>query len=111
MSAFLDRLRASRESWVSVGAYEFQVRRPTDVELVKARGDDDSAFVRRVVIGWRGVRECDVIPSGGGEPAPFDAEACVEWLEDQPALYVELVNRVQDLIRARFEARDDAAKK
>lgn len=111
MATLLERLRAARESWVSVGEYEVLVRRPTDVELFKARADDNSAFVRRVVVDWRKVRELDVVPGGAAHPVPFDLDLCVEWLEDRPLLYAELVQKVETIIRERFEARDDAEKK
>lgn len=110
-AALIDKLRAARESWVTAGAFEFRVRRPTDVALYKAREEDNSDFLRRVLVDWKGVRECDVLPSGGAQALAFEAEVAVEWLEDRPDLYAQIVAGVEALIRAHFQARADAEKK
>jgi hypothetical protein len=111
MATLLERLRAARESWVKVGEFEFLIRRPTDVEMLRARGDLPSEFLRRVVIDWRGVREIDLVPGGDPTPAPFDAALLVEWAEDRQQLYVDLVSAVENQIAAHWSAKADAAKK
>lgn len=111
MATLLERLRAARESWVKVGEFEFLARRPTDVEMFKARGESPSAFLRRVIIDWRGVREIDLVPGGAPEPAPFDADVLVEWAEDRQQIYLDLVAAVENLILGHWAAKADAAKK
>jgi len=111
MATMLERLRAARESWVEVGEFEFLIRRPTDVEMFRARGEHPSVFLRRVVMNWRGVREMDLVPGGGPDPAPFEADVLVEWAEDRQQIYLDLVAAVEAQITAHWEAKADAAKK
>lgn len=111
MATLIERLRAARESWVKVGGFEFLIRRPTDVEMFRARGENPSAFLRRVVMDWRGVREIDLVPGGAPEPAPFDVDVLVEWAEDREQIYLDLVRAVEEQITAHWVAKADAAKK
>lgn len=111
MASLIDRLRASRESWVEVGGFGFRVRRPTALELARWQGEAEVPFLRRVIVGWRDVRELDLVPGGDGSAASFDADVCAEWLEDRPELYVPLMNEVNRILEAHVRAREEQAGK
>lgn len=111
MAALIERLRAARETWVPAGGFEFLVRRPTVIGLARLQASSNDAFVRAVVVNWRNVRECDVLPGGGPAPLEFDVDLCAEWLEDRPADYAALVAGIEAQIRARFEQLAEAEKK
>jgi hypothetical protein len=111
MSGLIERMRVAREQWVTVGMYEFLVRRPTAVQLARWQAEGDFALLSRVLVGWRNVREHDLVPGGDGAAAPWDAEVAVEWLEDRPELYVALIAEVHRILEAHFRAREELAGK
>lgn len=112
MSAdLLQRLRASRETWVTIDRFDFLVRRPTDVQLVRTAGRSDADFLRECLVGWRNVRTVDVVPGGDDAPAPFDIETAIEWLEDRADLFPKLLEAIVAVLNARVQRLADAEKK
>lgn len=110
--SLLDRLRAARETWVRLsGEVEICIRRPTDLDLAMHSERDVADWLRETVCNWRGVRELDVVPGGGGKAAPFDADLAVEWLKDRPEDFSAAMDALNAAVKAHVEARADAAKK
>lgn len=107
MSALADKIRRARESRVEVGDLVFIIRRPTPVDMMDLGITRDFA---RCVVGWDKVREMDLLPGGDPHPAPFDAEACREWLRDRPDLYGPVVEKVLAAYQAHVDALEAAAK-
>lgn len=108
MSDLRDQMRRAREAWFERGAHGFLFRRPT-VEQIRAwREMSWSELLGRCVVDWRGVRVCDLVPGGTVADAPFDSEALVEWLSDDPemlgALAEELQKRITDHATAQAQA-------
>lgn len=109
-ASLIERLRASRESQVTTsGGRTFRVRRPTGVQAHRIAGDADR-LLRAALVGWD-LREIDLVPGGTDEPVPFDVETCIEWLEDRPSEYGDVVRAVDDLMMAYLERIRDAEKK
>ena len=111
MSALVKRLRAARETWVAAGGFEFLLRRPTVWELAKLEGQRGSFVLREMVVGWRGVRELDIVPGGEGIEVPFDADLCEEWIKDRPEIMSALMDALRASIDAYFAKREDSEKK
>ena len=111
MATLIERLRAARETWTTVGQYEFLLRRPTALQVARWRDEAEVSFLGRVIVGWKGVRELDLVPGGEGSPVPFDAGLCVEWIEDKPEIYTALMAEVNRILEAHWHAREDAAGK
>ena len=108
------RLRAARESWVTLPGVtlELLMRRPTERDVfMSVRDEDDATFLRRVIVGWRGIKEHEIVPGGEGLEPAFEAELCVEWLADQPVLYTAAVQAAYKLIADHRAARDEDEKK
>lgn len=106
----VEKLRRARERDVSAGGYTFTVRRPTDVEMVAiAKAGTVLAWLPHVV-GWKGVREIDLIPGGDPHPLEFSAEVRDEWLADRPDLLGPLVQAMGEAYQAHADALGAAAK-
>jgi len=102
MPTDLERLRAARETWIEAGGFQFLVRRPTGFQLYKLQGDDSESYygerlIRAAIVGWK-VPGAAVLPGGTAEPLAFDPTLCVEWLEDKPGLFSEVVAAIQTII-------------
>ncbi|MEI6317415.1 MAG: hypothetical protein WCS09_02795 [Pseudomonadota bacterium] len=108
MSALIERLRAGRETWTTFEAWQFRVRRPTFYQLAQiTRHDDDAAVVRVAVVGWKGMREQDLVAGGTADEAPFDIEVFLEWAQDRPDLWNHLLGEIGRLVsehRIRIQA-------
>ena len=63
------------------------------------------------VIGWKNVKESDVIPGGDGHQLPFDGEACREWLLDRIDILPALIDAFVKGYEAHLAKRSDAEKK
>lgn len=103
MASLIERLRAARESWVTApGGMQFLVRRPTAMQVAAWQGEPMSDWLRRCLVGWR-VGELDLVPGGDDKVPPFDADVCVEWMEDRPEVYHAVVEALVGRIRAHQE--------
>jgi hypothetical protein len=109
MSALSEKILRARESDVPVGEFTFVIRRPTEVDMAGLRGCGASDLLR-FIVGWKKVREMDLIPGGDPHPAPFDPEACAVWLSDRPDLMVPVVEQVVQAYQDHQAARDGAKK-
>lgn len=109
--SLIDKIRKAREVGVEAGGRRFTIRRPTDEEMmmVRANGDGLLAVVKRFVIGWDLV-ELDLIPGGGPEKVPFDAELFAEWVADQPELWTPIGTAILESYKAHTDKRDAAVK-
>lgn len=105
----LEKLQRAREFGVSAGGHNFTVRRPTDADALDMQGRAAIEFVKRFVVGWD-LTELDVIPGGGPEKVPFDAELWAAWVEDQVELWEPLAMAILDAYRTHVSAREDDAK-
>lgn len=110
MSALSEKMRRARESNVTVGGFEFTIRRPTDMDMVAFSKTRDPADLAKHVVGWRGVRGIDLYPGGDAADVPFDADARDEWLADRSDLLAPLVNAVAESYDQRQKALEAAAK-
>lgn len=111
MSVLAEKIRKSRESVVEAGGFQFTIRRPTDMEMVEFYQRRDPKQLLRFVVGWDRVRELDLFPGGDPHPAPFDSEACSEWLSDRADLFSPVVTAITDAYQSHKSALEDAEKK
>jgi hypothetical protein len=109
--ALVDQLRRARESWVSIGAHDYLVRRPTPYQLALISDKPKGELLRQFVVGWRKVTELDIAPGHDAKPAEFDPDLLVEWIGDRPDDMVALIQAVMDSVARAHAAREDAEKK
>lgn len=110
-SALLEKLRRSREIKVTVGGKNYTARRPTDIEAIELHnsGSSFAAMAQKFVIGWD-LLELDIVPGGGPEPAPFDAELWADWVADKPDLWPVLATAILDAFNAHVAKRTSSEK-
>lgn len=108
-NALVEKLRRSREFVLDAGGHKFTLRRPTDADVVEMPNATAIEYVRRFVIGWD-VRELDVIPGGGPEPVPFDAETWAAWVDDHAELWEPIAAALLDAYREHAAKRETAQK-
>ena len=107
MSTLAEKIRKAREFRIEAGGHLFTVRRPTELEMVElqavraaAETEQQNARALRAIIpfivGWQNVTELDLWSGGTGAPAPFDAEACAEWLTDRVDLLLPIAKAAID---------------
>jgi hypothetical protein len=110
MSTLSEKILKAREKHHVIGGFTFVIRRPTEMEMLDYHRSRRPADLLRHVVGWEEVKELDLIPGGDGSPAPFDAEACAEWLADRSDLFVPVVNAVVEDYQAHQSALEAAQK-
>lgn len=110
MSVLSEKIRKARERRVEVGGHIFVIRRPTDVEMMGFAKSRQPTDLLRFVVGWDRVRELDLLPGGDPHPAPFDSDACTEWLSDRADLLSPVVDAVMESYQSHKSALEDAAK-
>ena len=117
MADLRSRILAAREEWVEAGSHKFLVRRVAELPLARmriaTRGDNAAfieALVRESIVDWQGVTEATLVPGGGDQPAPFDREVFLAWVEDMPDIWQTVVERVLGVM-ARHRERLEAAGK
>jgi hypothetical protein len=108
--SLIEKLRRSRERVVDVGGYSFTVRRPTDLEAIALRGAAGIDDLLVYVVGWKGIKEIDIVPGGNATDVAFDAALAAEWLADRPDLLQPLAEAIMDAYRAHVTALEGAAK-
>lgn len=109
MSALADKIRRARESKVEAGGHTFTIRRPTDAEAATLGDLSGAELLRRFVVGWS-LQEIDLIPGGSAVDVPFDADAFVEWVSDQPATFGALAAAIVDAYKAHVDRREGVEK-
>lgn len=98
--SLVEKLKRARESWTTVGKFEFLVRRPTALEGAELARSGPRAQLAAAVVGWKGVTEQDLVPGGTADPVPFDAEVFVEWVSDRPEILLALTTAINDAVAA-----------
>ncbi len=109
----LERLKESRQSKIPAGAFEFSIRRPTDMEATTMQytsNFDAVLGVMHFVEGWAGVLQSDVIRGDPKDAAPFTRELFCSWIQDQPDLWADLINGVLDAYTQHREAQETEGK-
>jgi hypothetical protein len=109
-TSLAEKIRKSREKVVPVGGFDFTIRRPTDLDMMDPERTRKPSYMVKFVVGWDKVKELDLLPGGDGHPAPFDDEACAEWLADRADLMVPLINAVIDAYQAHKQQQEAAQK-
>lgn len=111
-SITLERYKRAGRSQVAVGRFTFHVQRPTPYEMLRAREDGGFGldFVAAHVVGWEGVKESDLIPSGDPEPLEFDAALFAAWMEDEPDLWGPISEALKKSYADYEEAREARGK-
>jgi len=94
--ALIDRMRARRECRVEAGGHAFTVRRPTRLRMALWGGE---LRLAECVVGWD-LTLSDLLPNEVAEPAPFDALAAAEWIEDRPEIFAAIVEELRRQIAA-----------
>ena len=112
MPTILERMRAARETWFNVGApRQLRLRKPAPVELSRWRGLDDRAVLAKVIVGWQGFHEQDLVPGGDRTPVNFDVDVALEWLDERPECFMSVCAELNRLLEAERTAREDQEKK
>jgi hypothetical protein len=106
----VEKLRRAREREVEACGFVFTIRRPTDIEAQRLKVGTSLADLVPFVVGWKNVREMDVVPGGDPHPLPFDAAVCAEWLADRPDLLQPLVEAIVAEYRRHLESLGSAEK-
>jgi len=109
MSELGDKLRASRESWVEVSGFNFRIRYPTDLEMIRWRKDAMEVFLSKTVIDWK-MKELDLLTGGGGRQVEFDLDAFIEWVGNKPKIGAEIQQKVVAAYSTGFKAREEQQK-
>lgn len=89
MSNLGERMRKAREFTREVGGIKLVMRRPSRMEYARYQADKVPIveLAKRYVIGWEGVTEADLVPSGGSDVVAFDADAWHELLAERQDLW------------------------
>lgn len=111
-STLADKIRNARRLRIEAGGHTFVALRPTDLDMVEfnATGTRHPRHLLKHVIGWEGVREMDLVPSGDPHPAPFEPEALDEWLKDRLDILAELSSKLIAAYGEHQQAKEEAAK-
>lgn len=111
MSTLADKIRAARTLRLPAGGHTFVALRPTDMDMVEFQATDrHPRHLLKHIIGWDGVREMDIVPSGDPHPAPFDPEALAEWLKDRLDILGEIAAGLLKAYADHQAAKDTAVK-
>jgi hypothetical protein len=110
MSDLREQMRRAREAWFDHDGFGFLFRRPTVEQLRAWRELTWSELLGRCVVDWRGVRVIDLVPGGTVADAPFESEALIEWLSDNPDLMGALADELQRRIAEHQSAQAQAEK-
>jgi hypothetical protein len=100
-NVLLRKLRASRESWIDLGAVDLLLRRPTRYALASfsARRAPDEDYLRAAIVDWKRVQEIHLLPGGTAVDVPFDIDTCIEWLEDRTDLWSKAREALREVIQ------------
>lgn len=110
MSALSEKIRKAREVRVEAGGKVFIVRRPTLLDMIEMNGKSAARAVLPFIVGWENVTGLDLYPGGDGAPAPFDADACAEWLADRVDLLSVIAEQAVAAYDAHRAAMEESAK-
>jgi hypothetical protein len=111
-NTLLAQIKKARESKLTIGDYSFTIRRPTDYEaaIIFQTGKTEFEIAADYVCGWEGVKESDLLPSGGSTPVDFNASIWREWCADRPEFWAEIFDAVVAAWKSHRGEVDDAGK-
>jgi hypothetical protein len=100
MPVSIEQLRKSRRRDVTVGRWTFTVEvLPTDALFALMQGPEredplllGAKICKECVVGWSGVLERDIVPSGTDDPLPFNRDLFREWVADRDDLWDPIAN-------------------
>ncbi|TVO75140.1 hypothetical protein [Sedimenticola selenatireducens] len=98
MHPLIEKMRRAREKVVETGGHRFTIRRPTHLQIIEARAASGGTTVRSAlgyVVGWN-LTEIDLVPGGAPDPVPFDETLFIEWVEDKPVIWGDLIQEIQN---------------
>lgn len=104
MPSLIERIHAAREQWVEAGGMQWLIRRPTLHRYLELHEKPD-AVLREALVGWK-LRELDLVPGGGDGVPPFDTAAALDYLQDHPEAYAQVLDAVVRAIGAFLQARE-----
>jgi hypothetical protein len=92
----INRMRKAREFTIELRGFTFTGRRPTDAEAARLHQDgfDNHQIATKFVIDWAGVKESDLVPSGGSDAVEFNAALWAEWAADNPDFWRPIKDKV-----------------
>lgn len=101
MSTLARKIQQAREKWLELEGYSLLIRRPTALWIVgwRSRGAEEDELLRHVIIDWKGIKEADLLGSGGTEPLDFDKDACLEFVGDR----VDDLNKLVDFVKTEID--------
>lgn len=91
------QLLKSRETKITIGRFTFNIRRPTDMELMRLRAGESNSInvnlelIRSHITGWSGVLESDIVSGESSDPVPFDMNLYQMWIEERSELWEPLI--------------------
>lgn len=101
-ASLIEKMRAARESWAEVDGKSYKIRRPTELDLMRARQGTTVAIgldmLTKVVVDWKGVTEADLIPSGASDEVPFSQEVWAEYVADRNDIWQPITARLLELM-------------
>lgn len=109
-SALLEKVRKSRESKLTVGAWTFTIKRPTDSEFVEHQQLRSYELARLYVIDWAGVTEADMVKGGASDDVQFSRDLWIEFVNDHPELWDQIFDEILNAYRGHMENRLAAKK-
>lgn len=111
-SMLAEKMRRAREFSQEFGGMRLKLRRPTRVEYGRMVRENAPfiAFAQEFVIGWEGVKESDLIASGGDMDVPFDREVWHEVIADRSDLWEPIASAISEAFRKHLDDSEDRAK-
>lgn len=111
MSALGDKMRKAREFKREVDGLMLVMRRPNEAEYARLERQGATRFqvAEQFVIGWEGVTEADLLPSGGSDALTFDRDAWSELLGARHELW-DAGKIIQDEFWKHQDSREERAK-
>lgn len=108
--SLIDKLRSSRRTPLTIGAYTFQISRPTDLEMALLGDKTTEHIFKKYVVDWN-VKEIDIIPGGSPVVVPFDADLFYDWVSDHPDLWNPISDAIINSYKLHIEHREGSEKK
>lgn len=92
-----------RLSWHEFGDKSFQIKRPTQLDLIELSGKKTGAHTmletaENYVVDWKGFTPTD-FGEEGGEAVPFDKDLMRMYLEDHFKIANDLLNKVWEQVK------------
>ena len=110
------RIEAERREWFECEGFRFQLRRPTNIDLIRLRdGCKNSAELNYKVAthgikDWEGIKLCNLLEDGDNSLVPFDATLVDPLLANNMKIATAVAVRLFELFAER-KAKEDAEKK